>query len=57
MYGLACDNVVNFEVILADGSLVNANLEENSDLFYALKGGTNNFGKSLPWSFTTMTSG
>ena len=48
MYGLACDNGVNFEVILADGSLVNATLEENSDLFYALKGGTNNFGKSFP---------
>lgn len=44
-YGLACDNVVNFEVVLADGSLVNANNTTNTDLFWALKGGINNFGK------------
>lgn len=45
LYGLACDNVVNFEVVLADGSLVNANNTSNTDLFWALKGGINNFGK------------
>lgn len=47
MYGLACDNVVDFEVILADGSLTHANAQQNSDLFYALKGGSNNFGMVL----------
>ncbi|KAI1735302.1 putative FAD-binding oxidoreductase [Xylaria scruposa] len=44
LYGLACDNVVNFQVLLANGSLVNANARSNSDLFWALKGGGNNFG-------------
>ncbi|RYP10037.1 hypothetical protein DL765_008236 [Monosporascus sp. GIB2] len=44
LYGLACDNAVNFRVVLADGSLVDANSEANSDLFWALKGGGNNFG-------------
>jgi FAD/FMN-containing dehydrogenase len=47
-YGLACDNVVNFEVVLADGTVVNANNDEHSDLFWALKGGSNNFGASIP---------
>lgn len=42
--GLACDAVSNFEVVLADGSIVNANKEENPDLFRSIKGGTGNFG-------------
>ncbi|KAI1495607.1 hypothetical protein F5X99DRAFT_402937 [Biscogniauxia marginata] len=42
--GLGCDNVVNFEVVLATGEVVNANANENSDLFKALKGGSSNFG-------------
>ncbi|KAJ9216273.1 CAZyme family AA7 [Paecilomyces variotii] len=43
-YGLVCDSVVNFEVVLANGEIVNANNETNADLFKALKGGSNNFG-------------
>lgn len=42
--GLAIDNVLDYEVVLADGSVVNANAGSNSDLFRALKGGNNNFG-------------
>lgn len=42
--GFACDAVVNFEVVLADGSIVNANADENSDLYRSLKGGSGNFG-------------
>ncbi|KAF9877418.1 FAD binding domain-containing protein [Colletotrichum karsti] len=42
--GFACDDVKNYEVVLADGSVVNANAGENPDLFKALKGGSNNFG-------------
>lgn len=42
--GFACDNVRNFEVVLGDGSIVNANSEENADLWKALKGGSGNFG-------------
>ncbi|KAI1809067.1 putative FAD-binding oxidoreductase [Poronia punctata] len=44
LYGLACDNVVNFEVLLSNGTFVNANAQENTNLYVALKGGTNNFG-------------
>ncbi|KAL4877055.1 hypothetical protein BJY04DRAFT_230882 [Aspergillus karnatakaensis] len=36
--------VINYEVVLADGRIVNANTNENADLFIALKGGGNNFG-------------
>lgn len=44
MRGFACDNVVNFEVVLSDGSIVNANANEHADLWKALKGGSGNFG-------------
>ncbi|KAI0490431.1 hypothetical protein F4859DRAFT_458007 [Xylaria cf. heliscus] len=43
-YGWTCDTVSNFEVVLADGSIVNANDKSHPDLFFALKGGNNNFG-------------
>ncbi|KAL3482140.1 hypothetical protein BJX99DRAFT_268527 [Aspergillus californicus] len=42
--GLACDNIENYEVVLASGRIVDANIETNVDLFKALKGGSNNFG-------------
>lgn len=41
---MGCDTVQNFEVVLANGSIVNANAAENDDLFQALKGGSGNFG-------------
>ncbi|PWW80760.1 FAD-binding domain-containing protein [Tuber magnatum] len=43
-HGMACDNVASFEVVIADGSIVTASASENKDLFWALKGGSNNFG-------------
>ncbi|MCJ1405575.1 hypothetical protein MMC11_008803 [Xylographa trunciseda] len=43
-YGLAADNVKNFEIVLANGTITNANLQQNTDLFWALKGGGPNFG-------------
>ncbi|TDZ29574.1 Bifunctional solanapyrone synthase [Colletotrichum spinosum] len=42
--GFACDNVVNIEVVLANGTIVNANMHENTNLLRALKGGSGNFG-------------
>ncbi|TVY80674.1 Bifunctional solanapyrone synthase [Lachnellula suecica] len=44
LYGLVCDNVVAYEVVLANGKTVEATSNQNSDLFWALKGGSNNFG-------------
>jgi FAD/FMN-containing dehydrogenase len=42
--GFGCDTVVNFEVVLANGSIVDANTTSNPDLYKALKGGATNFG-------------
>ncbi|KAM7213617.1 hypothetical protein V8F06_011003 [Rhypophila decipiens] len=42
--GWSCDTVTNFEVVLFDGRIVNANAEKTPDLLWALRGGTNNFG-------------
>lgn len=43
--GLVCDSVRGFEVVLANGSIVEANVGENADLWRALKGGgAGNFG-------------
>ncbi|KAI1362017.1 hypothetical protein F5Y08DRAFT_355681 [Xylaria arbuscula] len=44
LYGLAADNVVNYEVVLANSSIINANAHENQDLWWALKGSGTNFG-------------
>jgi FAD binding domain/Berberine and berberine like len=44
LHGLSCDNVTGFAVVVADGSVVRANHKENSDLFWALRGGGGNFG-------------
>ncbi|KAI1413414.1 Glucooligosaccharide oxidase [Hypoxylon sp. FL1857] len=43
-YGTVADNGRNFEVVLSNESIVNANPDENNDLFWALKGGGPNFG-------------
>jgi FAD/FMN-containing dehydrogenase len=45
-FGLASDHVVNYEVVLANSTIVNANRTSNMDLYWALKGGGNQFGKS-----------
>lgn len=42
--GFACDNVAAFEVVLADSRIVQASKTVNPDLFWAMKGGSNNFG-------------
>lgn len=42
--GWTCDTVTAFEVVLADGSIVEANAAYNKDLFRGLRGGCNNFG-------------
>ncbi|KIW80157.1 hypothetical protein Z517_06772 [Fonsecaea pedrosoi CBS 271.37] len=42
--GLACDQVVRFEVVLADGRIVHADYTSNRDLWKALKGGWANYG-------------
>ena len=43
-HGWTCDNVVSMEVVTADGALVRAAADENAELFWALRGGSGNFG-------------
>jgi len=42
--GLSIDNIVGAQVVLADGTVVNANENENPDLHWAIRGGGGNFG-------------
>lgn len=65
--GFACDDVISYEVVLADGRIVTANKEQHAQLFQALKGSSNNFGivtnfkmnmlsNSKIWGGLTMSS-
>ncbi|KAL2757272.1 hypothetical protein ACRALDRAFT_2131719 [Sodiomyces alcalophilus JCM 7366] len=56
LFGLSCDNVVGYEVVLADGSVVEANADENEDLFKALKGGGSNLGIVTRFDMRTFTT-
>lgn len=56
-HGMACDNVVNYEIVLSSGAIVNANATSNPDLWHAMKGGSGNLGivtrfdmESIPYS-------
>ncbi|KAI0888706.1 putative oxidoreductase [Annulohypoxylon maeteangense] len=64
--GLTCNQAISFEIVLADGSVVEANEKQNADLWWGLRGGSNNFGivtrinfrtfeqRSLLWSTLTL---
>ncbi|MFB7244104.1 oxidoreductase [Streptomyces populi] len=43
-FGLAIDNLLEAELVLANGEQVRANADENTDLYWAIRGGGGNFG-------------
>lgn len=55
--GFACDGVVAYQVVLADGSIVTAEVDEHEDLFRVLKGGSNNFGIVTRFTLKTKPVG
>src|SRR4029434_11050804 len=49
--GLSIDNLISADLVLADGSFVQANADENADLFWAIRGGGGNFGIVTSFQF------
>ncbi len=56
-HGFACDNVENYEVVLADGKIKDINQKSNPDLYFALRGGGNNFGIVTRFDLDTYEQG
>ncbi|KAJ5782051.1 FAD linked oxidase N-terminal [Penicillium paradoxum] len=52
-YGWAANNVVDYEVVLANGTIVHATETQHPDLFKSLKGGGNNFGVVTAYTMQT----
>jgi FAD/FMN-containing dehydrogenase len=44
MFGTSCDNLQSADIVTADGTFLTANSDQNSDLFWGLRGGDGNFG-------------
>jgi FAD/FMN-containing dehydrogenase len=50
-HGLACDNLLEADVVTAEGELVRAAPDENADLFWGIRGGGGNFGIATSFEY------
>ncbi|KAF9875889.1 hypothetical protein CkaCkLH20_06821 [Colletotrichum karsti] len=44
IYGWTCDNVLEYELVTANGEVINVTYESHPDLYWALRGGGSNYG-------------
>src|SRR4029453_10969875 len=56
-HGLSCDNVASFTMVTAAGEIVRAPAEENTELFWGLRGGGGNFGVVTEFEFRLPHTG
>lgn len=49
--GLSCDNLVSADVVTADGQFLVVSDKEHDDLFWAIRGGSGNFGAVTSFEF------
>lgn len=50
-YGLTIDNLLEADMVLADGSFVTVNKNQHEDLYWAIRGGSGNFGIVTSFKF------
>jgi FAD/FMN-containing dehydrogenase len=50
-HGLALDNLLSVNLVLADGRALTASDQDNADLFWAVRGGGGNFGVATSFDF------
>ena len=56
-YGMTIDNLVSAEMVTADGRKIQVSKDENTDLFWAIRGGGGNFGVVTQFEFALYPVG
>ncbi|KAJ3938291.1 uncharacterized protein N0V96_011536 [Colletotrichum fioriniae] len=55
LHGWACDNVESYDVVTATGAIIRASVTQFADLYWALRGGGNNFGLVVSFNLRTIS--